>query len=347
MTWLAPASSGGAVITQYTVTASSDSHTVSVDGALRVATVTGLTNGTSYTFTVVATNFKGDSPTSLPSNSVTPATVPAAPTGVTATRGNALAAVSWIAPISDGGNALTGYTITSAPGNVTTNASAGSTSIDVTGLLNGTSYTFTVVAKNSVGSSAASVASNAAVPATVPDAPTGVSATAGDGEAGVSWVAPTSTGGSAITSYTVTSTPNDITVNAAAGSTTINVPGLTNGVSYTFKIVAKNAIGNSAASLASTAVIPSAITVPSAPTNAVATIGNGQASVLWTASGSNGGSAITGYTVTSLPGNVQASVSGTSTRATVTGLTNGTPYTFTVLASMLRGTAQRRPHRTA
>src|SRR5438445_315991 len=76
--------------------------------------------------------------------------------------------------------------------------------------LNGTAYTFSVTATNGVGTSAASAASNSVTPvaaATVPSAPTAVTATAGDAQATVSWTAPASDGGSAITSYTVTSSP--------------------------------------------------------------------------------------------------------------------------------------------
>lgn len=76
--------------------------------------------------------------------------------------------------------------------------------------------------------------------------------------------------------------------------------------------------------------------VPGAPTNAVATVGTTQqATVSFTAPASNGGGVITSYTVTSSPGNI--SVSGASSPITVTGLTNGTSYTFTVVATNAAG----------
>ena len=70
------------------------------DASTTSCTVTGLTNGTSYTFTVTATNSAGTGPASAPSAAATPATVPGAPTGVTATSyANAQSVVSWTAPV--------------------------------------------------------------------------------------------------------------------------------------------------------------------------------------------------------------------------------------------------------
>jgi uncharacterized protein (TIGR02145 family) len=88
--------------------------------------------------------------------------VPGAPTIGSAVAGNAQASVSFTAPSITGGSAITGYTVTSNPGGVTGTGSG--SPITVTGLTNGTSYTFTVVATNAVGNSAASSASNAATP---------------------------------------------------------------------------------------------------------------------------------------------------------------------------------------
>lgn len=86
----------------------------------------------------------------------------------------------------------------------------------------------------------------------------------------ISFTAPVNDGGAAITSYTVTSSPEDI---MATGPTSpINVPGLTPGVEYTFTVVATNAIGDSVPSAPSNAITPPIpATVPDAPTNVVAT----------------------------------------------------------------------------
>jgi uncharacterized protein (TIGR02145 family) len=257
--------------------------------------------------------------------------VPDAPTSPIATAGNTQASVAFTAPASNGGSAITSYTVTSSPGGFT--ASGASSPLTVTGLTNGTAYTFTVTATNVTGSSLASTASAAVTPATVPDAPTSPIATAGNTQASVAFTTPVSDGGSAVTAYTVTASPGGA---IATGTTSpLTVTGLTNGTAYTFTVIATNAVGNSLASTASAAVTP--VTVPGAPTSPIATAGNTQASVAFTAPVSNGGSAITSYTVTSSPGNFTAT--GTTSPIRITGLTSGTSYTFTVTATNAVGSS--------
>jgi hypothetical protein len=166
----APSSDGSSAITSYTATSSPGgiTGTLSQSGSGSI-TVTGLTNTTAYTFTVTATNAIGTSVASVASNSVTPAVpiVPDAPTDVTAGSGNAQATVSYTAPSSNGGSVITSYTATSNPGGITgTLSQAGSGDITVSGLTNGSTYTFTVTATNAIGTSVASVASNSVTPST-------------------------------------------------------------------------------------------------------------------------------------------------------------------------------------
>jgi hypothetical protein len=231
---------------------------------------------------VTATNLAGTSVASGASNSVTPIAVPGAPTAVTGSPGNTQVTVSFSAPSSNGGSPITGYTVTSNPaGGTDSNAGTTSTSHVVTGLTNGTAYTFTVVATNAAGAGPASAPSSSVTPRTVPDAPTSASASPGNLKATVTFTAPSSDGGSAITGYTVTSNPaGGVDSNGGSTSTSHLITGLTNGTAYTFTVVAMNAAGASAASAASNSVTP--LTVPGAPTNALASPGNTQATVSFT-----------------------------------------------------------------
>ena len=230
----------------FTATASPGGRTcTTADGATLSCTVTGLTNGTSYTFTVLATNTAGSSSSSSPSAAVTPATVPGAPASVTATPSDSGATVSWNAPASNGGAAITGYTATASPGGATC-STTGALTCDVTGLTNGTSYTFTVLATNWAGDSTASTPSSSVIPSTLPGGPTNVQLTAGVGQVEVSWSAPSDDGGSPITGYTVTASPGGATC-STTGALNCTVTGLTNGQRYSFEVVATNAHGSRAA----------------------------------------------------------------------------------------------------
>jgi murein DD-endopeptidase MepM/ murein hydrolase activator NlpD len=89
--------------------------------------------------------------------------LPSAPTNVLAGAGNASATVNWTAPAFNGGTPINTYTITASPGGITANAAGTSTAATIVGLTNGTAYTFTVTAVNSVGASV-SAPSNAVTP---------------------------------------------------------------------------------------------------------------------------------------------------------------------------------------
>jgi hypothetical protein len=331
VSFTAPTSDGGSPITSYTATSSPGG--LIATGASSPLTVTGLSNGTAYTFTVTATNAAGTGSASSASNSVTPATVPGAPTIGSAVGGNAQATVNFTAPASNGGATITSYRATSSPGGFT--VTGASSPLTVTGLSNGTPYTFRVTATNSAGTGSASAASNSVTPATVPGAPFNLNAMTGSsgGTVNVFFSTP-SNGGSAITSYTATSSPGGLTQSAATPP--ILVTGLTGGTSYTFTVTATNSVGTGPASSPSNSVTPTT-TVPGAPTIGSAVGGNAQATVNFTAPASNGGATITSYRATSSPGGF--TVTGASSPLTVTGLSNGTPYTFRVTATNSVGTS--------
>ena len=133
-------------------------------------TVTGLTNGTTYRFTVQAVNPAGNGPESAQSNAVTPLNpvAPTAPRNVIARPVTAAAQVEWTAPAGDGDSPITGYTVTpyiGAAAQTPVQAGASATSVKVNGLTNGTDYTFRVTATNAIGTGPASSPSNVANPA--------------------------------------------------------------------------------------------------------------------------------------------------------------------------------------
>jgi hypothetical protein len=166
-----------------------------------------------------------------------------------------------------------------------------------------------------------------------PDAPAIGTATAGNAQASVIFTPPINDGGAAITSYTVTSNPGNIT--AAGVASPITVTGLTNGTSYTFTVTATNIGGTSAPSSPSNSVTPT-LSLPGAPTVVTAVAGSAQAILSFTPPVDNGGYAITLYTVTSTPGSLTAT--GAASPITVSGLSGATAYTFTVTATNSKGT---------
>ncbi|MFL6064419.1 MAG: fibronectin type III domain-containing protein [Friedmanniella sp.] len=365
--WTPPADDGGSAITGYSVRAyagtnTTASSTTSVTGATASsAVISGLTNGTSYTFDVRAINAVGTGTASAKSTAVTPAaaaTTPGAPTIGAPTGGAGSATVRWTAPTSTGGSAITGYSVRAYSGTgttvfSTTTAAANATSL-VVPIATAGSYTFDVRAINAVGTGNASARSATATvtapPATstVPGIPTIGAVTGGAGSATVNWTAPTSNGGSAITGYSVraytgTGTTVFSTTTAAATATSLVVPIATAG-SYTFDVRAVNAVGTGTASARSAAATvtapPATPTAPGAPGIGTATAGNTTATVNWTAPATTGGAAITGYSVRTFSGTtlVKTTPVGAVTSTSITGLTNGTAYTFDVAATNSAGT---------
>jgi Fibronectin type III domain len=316
---------------------------ITASGTTSPITVTGLVTGTNYTITVYATNgVAGNGPESA---FVVLYRLPGQPKITSATAGNGQATVAFTPSQSDlnRGNPITSYTVTVrqgvnvTSGTVVTTASGAASPITVTGLPNGTNYTVTVYATNPAGNGPES-APKVVFPATVPGAPTNVTATnssngTATGTVDVSFTPPASNGGKPIQSYTAVSSPGGITGTAGPSATDVQVTGLTYGTSYTFTVYATNAVGNGPASAPSDAVTPAGI--PSPPQVPGAATLDQAAYVSCLPPASDGGSPIVSYTVTSSPGGITAT--GPSCPILVTGLTDGTKYTFTVTATNADG----------
>jgi hypothetical protein len=221
----------------------------------------------------------------------------------------------------------------------------------VTGLTNGTSYTVQLRAVNADGPSAAGTA-DPATPVGVAGAPTILGQVTGNGSIQLSFGAPADNGGSAITYYQV-STDGGQNWNYALpyqdSPLTVNVSGLANGTAYQLQLRALNDQGNGAVATASSAT-PS--TTPGAATNLTAVAGNGSARLSFSPPADNGGAYIRSYEYTVDGGdhwltlNVdqlglakanKSKLTPTTYTATVTGLTNGSQYTFQVRAVNVNG----------
>jgi hypothetical protein len=270
-------------------------------------------------------------------------TAPSAPSSVTANISSESAVVSYNAPASNGGRNILSYTATAHPAGITKTVLvtelAPTPSIELEGLTNGKAYTFKVEATNAIGTGIDSASSKSATPGTVPDAPMIGTATATiAGQASVTFTPPKNNGGSAITSYTATSSPSAIT---AIGKTSpLKVYGLEANKDYFFTVKATNKHGTGSDSVPSNTITTKTAAKPGVPTKVAAVRGNEAATVSYLPPKNNGGSPITGYTVTTKPADVPPLVvlGNIAKPITVTGLTNGKAYTFKVMATNAVGT---------
>lgn len=285
------------------------------------------------------TPIKGTTPTQSTASDATPA----APSGVSAAATDGQVALSWSAVTGATSYAVFAATSESFAASIRklTVSGPGGT---VTGLTNGTTYYFWVIAVNSAGQSSVSVAVKATPVATVtaPGAPVGVKATSRDDGATVTWAVPASDGGSPVTGYDVyASTSPDFRGGMPAAKvtgTSYVLSGQPEGDMWYFKVAAVNARGMGPVSAVASAFVGLATPVTlGAPTSVAARPGLGRVTLTWTAPHA-AGTAISGYFVFAgtSPGGESATpvskvlVHGTS--VVVAGLAGGSRYYFTVAA---------------
>ncbi len=160
--------------------------------------------------------------------------------------------------------------------------------------------------------------------AVAPSAPLTPAVMAGDGSASVSWTAPTSDGGDRNLTYDVTGSPGGT---CTTTSTSCVIPGLTNGVAYSFAVTATNG-GGTGPTASTDTVTP--LGLPTAPGTPTVVRGDATATLSWSAPASNGGDPALSYTVTGIPG---GSCTTITFSCEITGLTNGVEHTFSVTAT--------------
>ncbi|OMF44050.1 S-layer homology domain-containing protein [Paenibacillus peoriae] len=292
------------------------------------AAVTGLTNGTTYYFAVKSSNEHGDSSFSSEVNAKPHINPPAAPGGLTATPGNGQVALSW----DSVAGAVTydvykGTTVGSYESTPVATVSGATYSYTETGLTNGVTYFYVVKASNAGGSSDSSNEAVATPQVPVPGVPVLLPATAGNSQVRLTWNPMMDSTGYKIFKSTASGAYGSEEATVTGSVYSYDVTGLANGTTYYFVIQATNPGGESAVS---NEVSETPKTISSSPTDVTVTAGDGQATVSFNIPVENGGSPITRYEVTASPGNITAI--GTESPITVTGLTNGTTYTFTVKA---------------
>jgi hypothetical protein len=305
----APGSSGGSSISSYTVTSSPGGLTAT--GTRSPLTVTGLTGGTGYTFTVTATNKFGAGAASAPSAAVTPSAA-AGGTQLLSDPGFEAGNSGWtpftvgtltrvVSPVRGGAFGLQVASPNAGPGLV--------------GLTNTAVVTSSTAGQNYVAScyvrpSAAGLASTVRILEYTPN-----------------YTSYVQLGQTVVTSLPV------------GGWTLVQVSGIAarSGERIIPQIYSTNQTASNGVLVYDDCSVTGAAkqaTVPTAPTSVTATPGNGKAVVTFTAPVPNG-VAVTGYTVTSTPGNIVTT--GATSPITVSGLSNGTAYTFTVVASSAAG----------
>jgi|GEM_PF-2820109 len=255
---------------------------------------------------------------------------PSAPSGIKVVARPHAAWLQWAPSTSPKGKGkVLNYTVT--PHDETTSTSLSPVTCPhsnfcvVPGLTPGHTYTFTITATNGTGTSAASSASAPVTIAAPPSSASNVVATAGPGWTTVTW----SRGASSPqgTRFTVRAV-GDPSISCISTYTTCTFYGLANGQSYSFEVVADNTQGTASAATSNPVT---AVATPPAPTRVRAEAGHNSATISWSPTVVRGVALATSYVVTAV-GNPSLTCTTSDTMCTMSGLTPGSSYTFTVEA---------------
>lgn len=300
----------------------------------------GLTNAVEYCFQVAAVNEAGQGDFSEAGGDAscdTPDVRPEAPGSPQVDFDDSQLHLSWATPLNQG-SAIRNFQVRISGGTQQLSAELGVvTSFTWQGLQNGTDYTFEVRAQNDAldndGWSDWSPLSTPEHPLTLPDAPPQPSAQRGDRQVQVTWEAP-GNGGDAISKYQLRSSLDETWVDVTPQGQTNshvweNIPNGTD-VSFVVRAINRDPTSSTPGNISPESPVVRTCTVPDAPATPSVQRGDTQVIVGWVAP-SDQGCAITGYQITSNTGEVQNAGAGAVSH-TFTGLSNNTPYTFTVTA---------------
>lgn len=254
---------------------------------------------------------------------------PPAPTALAANGGNAVVNLTWTQSTGTGitgNNVYRSTTGSGGPYNLLANLAA-TTSYADTAVVNGNTYFYSVTAINGNGESALSSYAGAT---TIPAAPTGLSATAGNAQVGLSWTASTGATGYNVKRATTSGGPYT-TIASPTGSSYTDTTAA-NGTTYYYVVSAVNASGESVNS-SEVSATPSAPPPPAAPTSLTASAGHKKVTLAWTQSTSPNivSNKVYRATVNGGPYTLVATLAATTTYAN-TGLTSGTTYYYVVTA---------------
>lgn len=311
VTW-AQANDGGSPVTYSTIelySATTGKWAVAGTSTANSFTLTGLASGANYIARVKATNALGTGVVSKSVSFATLAGAPDVPTGLTVpTIGTSSATVAWTPVASTTPGAVVSYVVSyGIVGGTVQYVNAPTPNVQLSPLAPGRTYSFTVRSQIGTVSSGESAPATFTTLATIPGAPAGVTVTNVSGSQVLRWYS-TDDGGSPIIGYVIetsgpltssTATVGSWTVFAEQTSTSINIPAAPVAKYVRYRVIAKNALGSSLPSL--NVVVTTAAGRPTAPTGLRASEPNttGLTTLSWATPASDGGSALTGYTVIS------------------------------------------------